>query len=704
MREIRQRIIYLGVAALLFAVGAAVLVWLWRWQDAHVRDKMLQHAILVAAALDPRQFDELSFAGQDAEHPAFRAVAERMRNLRAVFGRSWAFGDRYIGIYSMRMRGDTVLFGPESIPPEDPRASPPGTEYLHPPEEVYCAFAEGRWQVVGPYTDEYSTFVSAFVPILDPESGRVVAVLGMDVEASDWKRVIAARAALPAALVVLALVSLLMVHLRGVAARRLRRREEEYRLLTEHAVAGVAVHEMVFDGSGKAADYVFLYVNQAFERQTGLSAADVLGRHASKVLPGIEGTELIERYGNVVRSGEPATFETYSPQLRRHHVVSAYRVAPNRFAAVFTDITDRKRLEEEDREIRGRLESAVRTLETQRMRDQVVAELQQFLQACETVREAGPVIEREVQRLLPASSGALYLMSSSRNDLKLAACWGPCAEQMRDEILLSDECWGLRRGQPYFVEDPGRSVPCPHAERHGSGSHACLPLIAKGVVLGLLHLREPADRSAVPQALSQIREVGPAIAEMLSLALSNIQLRETLHNQSVKDPLTGLFNRRYLEETFPREVARARRAKHPIGIVMADIDHFKLFNDVHGHAAGDAVLAVTAQLLASSLRGSDIVCRYGGEEFVLVLPEASVENTRRRAEQLLEKVRTRRIPFGGGWLGPITLSMGVAGCPVHGAQLDEILRVADLALYEAKRSGRNRVVEGKSGTASAEPG
>jgi len=171
-----------------------------------------------------------------------------------------------------------------------------------------------------------------------------------------------------------------------------------------------------------------------------------------------------------------------------------------------------------------------------------------------------------------------------------------------------------------------------------------------------------------------------------------VRLREILRNQSIRDPLTGLFNRRYMEETLEREVRRARRGTRPMGVLMLDLDRFKQLNDTSGHEAGDAFLREMGELLQRSLRREDIACRYGGEEFVVVLPDASLEDARRRAEQIREAIKMLRISSQGAIVGPLTASIGVAGFPDHGLSGETLVRAADTALYRAKREGRDRVV------------
>jgi diguanylate cyclase (GGDEF)-like protein len=178
----------------------------------------------------------------------------------------------------------------------------------------------------------------------------------------------------------------------------------------------------------------------------------------------------------------------------------------------------------------------------------------------------------------------------------------------------------------------------------------------------------------------------------VTMTLANLHLREQLYNQSIRDPLTNLFNRRYMNETLEREIRKAGRHQQPVGVVMLDVDHFKEFNDAYGHDAGDVVLQKVAVFLQHYIRAEDIACRYGGEEFTLILPGASVENTYKRAEELRYGLETLQVFYDGQPLGNITISAGIACFPDHGNSVASLLGMADHALYEAKRSGRNRVL------------
>jgi diguanylate cyclase (GGDEF)-like protein len=188
------------------------------------------------------------------------------------------------------------------------------------------------------------------------------------------------------------------------------------------------------------------------------------------------------------------------------------------------------------------------------------------------------------------------------------------------------------------------------------------------------------------------RHLATAVAENIALALANLQLREELHAQSIRDPLTGLFNRRYLEESLKQLLHFARRKKQPLGMIMLDVDYFKRFNDTYGHDAGDLVLQKIAAYLQNNIRGSDIACRYGGEEMIIILPEASLENTRQRAEQLRAGIKGLKIRHNNQSLDKITVSLGVSAYPENGNSSQELFEAADSALYQAKAQGRDRVI------------
>jgi len=215
---------------------------------------------------------------------------------------------------------------------------------------------------------------------------------------------------------------------------------------------------------------------------------------------------------------------------------------------------------------------------------------------------------------------------------------------------------------------------------------------AQGEVLGVLHVRLTSPIGAGSEGpAEQKQRVVLSDADQFALALANLRLRETLRGLSIRDPLTGLFNRRYLEESLDRELRRAQRRGLPVAILMLDVDQFKLFNDTFGHEAGDLVLKEVAALLKSNTRAEDIACRYGGEEFTLILPEMTLEHAKVKAHRVNEAVRQLRILQGQQFLGSVTISVGVAIFPTDGSNAREVLHAADAALYRAKQGGRDRV-------------
>jgi diguanylate cyclase (GGDEF)-like protein len=359
------------------------------------------------------------------------------------------------------------------------------------------------------------------------------------------------------------------------------------------------------------------------------------------------------------------------------------------------DMRERVRVAGELTEVNNRLAGILERAQERGDEIARLAELSQLLQTCQLPEEAYRVIERAAPALV-GRSGALFLVNSS-GMLENHASWG--GEIARTEPMFGPvDCWALRRNR---VHDAGldRSAPrCGHLLGLEDMHTTCVPLTAQGESLGVLVLIEPlvqaetAAKDGNPEEQADRRRTVTATAEQIALALANLRLRDTLKSQSIRDPLTGLFNRRFLEESLERECRRSIRANRPLSVMMLDIDHFKRFNDTFGHDAGDAVLREVGAVLRSFFRGEDVACRYGGEEFALVLADTSADGALARASQLREQVHQLSLSFRRQALGPVTISIGIATVPLHASTADTLLRVADRALYRAKHEGRDRVV------------
>ncbi|RUU57289.1 sensor domain-containing diguanylate cyclase, partial [Mesorhizobium sp. M7A.T.Ca.TU.009.01.1.1] len=317
-----------------------------------------------------------------------------------------------------------------------------------------------------------------------------------------------------------------------------------------------------------------------------------------------------------------------------------------------------------------------------------LVKLGELLQACVTFPEAFSVVGTAMAEFLGGLSGTVHLTSASRNLVEEMAHWGDVRSSATQ--FAPEDCWALRRGQEH-VAGPGMLTPrCAHITENGKKGYVCMPLAAQGETLGILHLCEP-NAAEKPQWLAERQQILRGVVDTLALALANLRLRETLRQQSIRDPNTSLFNRRYLEETSSRELRRMERSGQPLVVIMLDVDHFKQFNDTFGHEAGDLVLKQVAATLIEHARDSDVVSRYGGEEFALVMPGSSVQEGAERAEALRQAIRKLHLTHRGRTLGTVTASFGVAAYPEHGVGWAELTNAADHALYEAKGNGRDRV-------------
>jgi diguanylate cyclase (GGDEF)-like protein/PAS domain S-box-containing protein len=355
------------------------------------------------------------------------------------------------------------------------------------------------------------------------------------------------------------------------------------------------------------------------------------------------------------------------------------------FIGSSSDITDRK-----NHESQLRLSQLELTHHNEKI--QLIIELNSYLQVCLTLKETHPIIEHYAKKIFLNFSGVLYLFNENHSLLEAATRWGN-AECLPQPTMTSDDCWALRQGKVHVVDSLNDTIVCNHINSNCNDGYVCSPVIAQGEMIGVLSvtlgLSDVADNAGSIE--SRIRLIS-MMADNLAMALVSMKLREALRNRSARDPLTKLFNRHYLEETLLRELSNGARVGRSLGFIMIDIDHFKNYNDTHGHDAGDFVLVEIAELLRSKLRSGDIACRFGGEEIVLIMPGASKEIAATRAENLRQTIEKHEFIYQGKNLNGVTVSMGVADYPQDGDNSAALMKAADTALYRAKDGGRNQVV------------
>lgn len=342
----------------------------------------------------------------------------------------------------------------------------------------------------------------------------------------------------------------------------------------------------------------------------------------------------------------------------------------------------------------GRAEQQLRD-SLARMRNYVteieaVNELTKLLQSCLTLEEARQQTSRVMHKFFPA--GAVLLLNSSRNLLEVALSWGEAPGAQGP--YPPESCWALRKGEMHVAGPHCTNPICSHCDGQPGGCHICIPMIAHGGPLGTLSINDDNFCGGHRNSPTFARKLKLAttLAEQISLAFANLTLRETLKYQSVRDPLTGLFNRRHMEEIMERELRRAARNNTSVSVLMMDIDHFKQFNDIYGHEAGDLVLREFGLMLRLQVRGADVACRYGGEEFLLIMGETDAQTACERAEILRQRVALLPLRYRGQTLRRLTISIGVASFPAQGSSAAQLVSSADTALYRAKREGRDRVL------------
>lgn len=447
-------------------------------------------------------------------------------------------------------------------------------------------------------------------------------------------------------------------------------------------------------------DYRFIIFNQAFSNEfkvlfgksisVGASLVDILAdlpEEKNKILEAwslsLQG-QMYTRNIDFMIGNEQNTYEMTSS------FVTDENGKINGAVQIVRNITARIKEKNELQESYEKLNLGMLALEDKNNQITTLVEMSDIMLASNSQKELSEVMPKYCQRMLNFSSGYLYVMHPSKNYLEVMASWG---EPHKQELtFLPDECWAIRLGRVHQVGHGHAELICNHIKNNlADTSFICVPLMAQNDIYGLLYL-EIIKKENVAALVENQRLFIYAFAELTALALANVRLRENLRYQSIRDPLTGLYNRRYLDDFLLKQIHQSERNDKPITLLMLDLDHFKKINDTYGHEAGDMALKEVGVVLQENIRMGDIASRYGGEEFLLMFYDTNTMDALKRAESIRTAVSMLNIHYGAQSVGPITISIGVSEFPQDGKTPVELTEAADKALYIAKNTGRNKIV------------
>lgn len=447
-------------------------------------------------------------------------------------------------------------------------------------------------------------------------------------------------------------------------------------------------------------------VNPAVQHLFGYGKDELLGQSISLIIPAEDVLQQIKDQG--IFCQEQSSLSESEEKRENNIEVNCRTKTGEKIAVAFSgsmfytemtelqnyiyigrNITLRQSMEAELKQANENLTQSVKKLQQRNREITGLSQLTHRLQGCMTLEEAYETIAQMVPPIFPDSMGGILLSNQSdQQPLQIVAYWGEFPIATLENLSIHD-CAAWQSGSRYLACDRLLCSWRQHSEGDlSTDEYCCIPMVVQGETIGLLCLSLP-SLAAMTQ---EKQELAMTLGEHIALALGNLKLRETLKNQSSRDPLTGLFNRRYLEEFAEREMPKYSQEQKSMGMIFLDIDYFKQFNDTFGHQAGDIVLQAVSKLLIRSIRNLDLACRYGGEEFIIILLGTDVEVTQSRAEQIRSAMKLLRLEYEGQSLGSITSSFGVACFPEHGQTLAQLVSAADQALYRAKELGRDRVV------------
>ena len=552
------------------------------------------------------------------------------------------------------------------------------------------------WLMFGLSWGQYRTFFLSFVPVLwiAMRQGMRRVVIGL--VALNFAMVLAMDLA-PPPVELVTKISLLMlvvssaglivgseVSERYRTAAHLHEQTTYLNALIENSPLGI----VVFNRQGRVE-----FANSAFEKLLLYERKDLaIGDIATLWLEGIDGAIPQALAGQPChKTVRQKRKDGKALDLALHAVPLMVKERVHGVYAIYEDVSEQVRAAEAERRYAESQSKLVQELRFHTQQMTLLNQMGSRLQGCGSADEAVSVVAQSVQKLFSeALCGSLLLFKTSPKILETAAHWG--ALSTSEASFRPDLCAAVRETQPYWNGVGGAQPDCYHLQS-GSPVHSlCVPILEQEKVMGILHLEfasvaaEGAEAEMERERASR-ESLAVTVAGQIAVSLASIRLHEDLREQAIRDPLTQLFNRRFLEESLERELQRGSRGRYPVSLLFLDLDHFKRFNDTFGHEAGDVVLKSLAVLLRAF--STDICCRAGGEEFAVILPEAAPENAVVRANALRLEVKNLTLRHEDKPLGTVTISIGVAAFPDHAGTPEQLLRIADRCLYESKGRGRD---------------
>lgn len=437
-----------------------------------------------------------------------------------------------------------------------------------------------------------------------------------------------------------------------------------------------------------------LYYNQETQTRFSVNSQEWLGKTDSEFLPNPEeGRRVMENDQIVLKTLRPLKLieevkisgnDQPCYWLSFKFPFSDYATGANRIGGISIDITESIEAQRSLTDLNRQLEEKTLELEAKKRELIYLSDMADMLYSCESEDEVYQVVALTCSKLFPNMSGSIYIIANSKNYVQMNSFWGD--QKSSKEIFSLSDCWALRRGKFNLLSPHNSGLICSHLIQPVSGTHLCVPLFGQGEVVGILHI------DALEEISPEDQQVAEIIARTLGIALNNLSIKQRLTHDSLRDGMTQLFNQSYMQSITQQRLAEAERSRQPLSIIFLDIDNFKSYNSRYGHVTANILLQGLAKLLLKSIRSFDIACRWGGEEFVIVMPNVTLETLRKRVEQLRLDVEQMQLKDGDQNLERITASFGIA-VSEPGITVKDFLNRANQAMLEAKRTGKNRVME-----------